>query len=245
MLKGIDISNRQSDLRIANVWEEVDFVICKATEGTWFVDNYCDPWVQTCIQGGKPWGFYHYAGSGNPVDEAEFFVANCENYFGKGIPVLDWEGVYENGELVFDQDVRWVNEFVATVHDLTGVWCWIYANPWRFNQGGVAPTCMRWVASYPEVPHPTFEQAQEWEPPAAEGLVGCWQFCSDGLLDGYYGNLDCDLFYGDEEAWRAYAGACDSGSDSVQSGDAVRSDDDVHPSVFEDERVRVTVEVKR
>ena len=33
MLKGIDISNWQSDLEIGNVADEIDFCIMKATEG--------------------------------------------------------------------------------------------------------------------------------------------------------------------------------------------------------------------
>ena len=33
-----------------------------------------------------------------------------------------------------------------------------------------------------------------------------WQFCSDGRLSGYNGNLDAGLFYGDANAWNAYVG---------------------------------------
>lgn len=66
---------------------------------------------------------------------------------------------------------------------------------------------MRWITAYPSVSHPTFDQAETWEPPSADGVVGAWQFCSDGRLNGYGGDLDCDLFYGDESAWVKYTGA--------------------------------------
>ena len=32
-----------------------------------------------------------------------------------------------------------------------------------------------------------------------------WQWTSSGRLDGYGGNLDCNVFYGDADSWRAYA----------------------------------------
>ena len=46
MLRGIDISNWQAGLDADSVFPNVDFVICKATEGVGFVDGYCDSWVQ-------------------------------------------------------------------------------------------------------------------------------------------------------------------------------------------------------
>ena len=197
MLRGIDISNWQGGMVGAKEFSQVDFVIVKATEGTDFVDAYCDGWVQELIGMGKLWGFYHFAGGGAPEAEARFFMDNTINYFGQGIPVLDWEG---------NQNVDWVNRFVKYVHDETGVWPWIYANPWRFNQGGVEQNCMRWVASYPDVYSPSFDDAESWEPPYADGLVGAWQFCSDGRLPGCEADLDFDLFYGNSDSWSAYVG---------------------------------------
>nr|DAL90487.1 MAG TPA: hypothetical protein [Caudoviricetes sp.] len=200
MLNFIDISNHQGRAGLTDLsplLSQIDGVVAKATEGTNFVDAYCDSYVQQLIKTGKLWGFYHYAKNGSPAQEAYWFYKNCANYFGYGIPILDWEE---------KQDVNWVNSFVRQIHDTTGIWPWIYGNPWRFNQGGVEPNCMRWLAAYPNAQHPTFTQAQTWEPPTANGVVGAWQFCSDGRLNGWDGNLDCNLFYGNETAWRKYAG---------------------------------------
>ena len=149
-MRFIDISNWQGDINLPALLPDVDAVICKATEGATFVDQYCDGWVQQCINAGKPWGFYHFAGSSGAFEEASSFVHNCQGYFRKGIPILDWEG---------NQSVGWVNAFMQEVHDKTGVWPWIYANPWRFNKGVVEPNCARWVAEYPAVTSPSFEQA--------------------------------------------------------------------------------------
>lgn len=200
MLNFIDISNHQGRAGLTDLsplLPQVGGVIVKATEGDAFVDKYCDRYVQQLIKANKPWGFYHFAKGGSPAQEAYWFYKNCSNYFGHGIPILDWEG---------EQSVDWVNQFVNQIYGDTAIWPWVYGNPWRFNQGGVEPNCMRWIAAYPSIAHPTFDQAETWKPPSADGVVGAWQFCSDGRLSGWGGDLDCDLFYGDESAWLKYAG---------------------------------------
>lgn len=233
MLRFIDISNWKSDLNPDSVYPNVDAVVMKATGGTSFVDRYCDGFVQAAKRLGKPWGFYHYAHdcshSGSAVEEAEFFYKNCVNYFGEGIPILDWE---EDS-----CSVEWVNTFVEKIHEWSGVWCWIYGNPWRFNQGGVNSDCDRWLASYPNVAHPSFEDAEGWDCPSADGSICAWQYCSDGYVAGYDGVLDCNLFYGDLIAWKSYAKGSpwseDNGADSGSVDSGV---------TLEGEGYRVTIE---
>lgn len=231
MLRFIDISNWQGGIDLPALLPNVDGVVCKATEGATFVDPYCDGWIQQCINAGKPWGFYHFAGYGDAIEEATHFIQNTINYFEHGIPVLDWEG---------NQSVDWVNEFVAEVYSSTHVWPWIYANPWRFNQGGVEPNCARWVAEYPAVTSPSFEQAKSWECPEAEGNVVAWQFCSDGRVNSYNGNLDCSLFYGTEEQWRAYAKGDNRDSGTTDDN----ADSNVSTTVLENDEYKITIERK-
>lgn len=207
MLNFIDTSNWQGGYSPALTG--ADAVIVKATEGTNFVDPHCDSIVQQCKSAGLPWGFYHFAGDNwLATEEARYFVDNCRNYFGQGIPILDWEGT---------QSVDWVNEFVEHVHVETGVWPWIYANPCRFEQD-VNQNCARWVASYPNVASPTWSQARGWDCPAANGNVVAWQFCSDGAVNGIAGNVDLDLFYGDKEQWQAYARGSANRDDTIGPG---------------------------
>ncbi len=61
---------------------------------------------------------------------------------------------------------------------------------------------------------------QNWDCPDADGNEVAWQFCSDGRLSGYDGNLDCSLYYGDEGSWLKYAGsnALDSGNAGSAGG---------------------------
>lgn len=229
MINFLDTSNWQGGYNPALTG--ADAVIVKATEGTNFVDTYCDSIIQQCKSAGLPWGFYHFAGDNWwATEEAQYFVDNCRNYFGHGIPILDWEG---------SQSVNWVNKFVEHVHEETGVWPWIYANPCRFEQD-VNQNCARWVASYPDVASPTWSQARGWDCPAADGNVVAWQFCSDGAVNGIAGNVDLDLFYGTKEQWLAYARGDNrpdnSGNDGVPDSEGV--------ATLENDTYKVTIERK-
>lgn len=198
--QGYDISNHQGGLDIKAFIDDSDFMLFKATEGVSFVDSWCDIWAQACRERNHPWGVYHFARNNNATAEADFFIDNCAGYVGEGILVLDWED---------GQSVAWVNEFVARVHERTGVWPWIYANPWRFQQGGVNANCGRWVAAYPGgVPDAS-------ECPAADGVTPCaWQYTSTPF--------DRNYFYGDRAAWDAYAKGEQGGAEVITEDDLNR-----------------------
>lgn len=199
-LKGIDISNWQAGINLAAVAQNVDFVIVKATEGIGFVDKQCDKFFQEAKRLGKKLGFYHFARTNNAVAEADFFYQNTKNYFGQAIPVLDWE---------VDDSVAWVNEFVNRIHELSGIWPWVYANPWRFNQGTVNLNCGRWIAGYPYAITDVAYGIKNPMPSSYKpknGIVCAWQFTSSCRIAGYNGTLDANVFYGDAAAWDAYCG---------------------------------------
>lgn len=222
MLKGIDISSHQGNIDLSKL--KLDFVIVKATEGLTYVNPYCDKKVQQAIKLGLCFGFYHYARKNDPEKEAQWLLDNTVGYHGIGIPVLDWEE---------DQSVDWVNKFVRYYHKKTGVWPWIYANPWRFNQGGVESNCDRWIASYPNVLHPNLD----YDPgtvPKTDGTVCCWQYASDGRISGYSGNLDLNHFYGTKTAWKKYA----KGPTTASATNSAKK------SVLENDQYKVTVEEK-
>lgn len=201
MLVGIDISNHQgaAGFSLAKITEHMDFVIVKATGGTTFVDKYCDKFVQEAKTRNLLWGFYHFAhdtGQASATAEADFFIDNCINYFGEGIPVLDWERD--------SCSVAWVNEFVKRVYERTRVRPWIYGNPWRFNQGGVDANCARWIAAYPtSATRKLTDDAGVI--PKTDGNVVCWQYTSNGRVSAWAGNLDLNHYYGDAVSWGKYA----------------------------------------
>ena len=125
----IDISHWQSGLNLATVFSQnptLDGVIVKATGGVSFVDYSCDGWVQWLIENNKPWGFYHFLDDDfknyNGKAEAEFFVKNTKNYFGKGFPFADYEypATYKGN--------AYLKQFLDRVYELTGVKCGVYCS---------------------------------------------------------------------------------------------------------------------
>lgn len=203
-MNGIDISNHQAELNLAAV--PCDFVICKATEGTSFVDRYCDGFVQKAIALGKPFGVYHFAsGRSSGRAEAEFFYNNIKGYVGKGILVLDWEGSAVN------RGVAYAKEFLDRLQELTGVKALLYTynncvNSYDWSSV-VAADYGLWNAGY----YAGYQQMGYNPNAPLKGGTGAWpgaamyQYTSSGRLSGYNGNLDLNVFYGDRNAWNAYA----------------------------------------
>lgn len=204
-MNGIDISNHQAGLNLAKV--PCDFVICKATEGTGFVDRYCDGWIQKALQLGKKVGVYHFAtGKSSGVAEADFFYKNIKGYVGKAILVLDWEASAVN------RGVAYAKAFLDRIYQLTGVKPLIYmsnsvvhAYDWS---SVVNADYGLWNAGY----YAGYE-TMGYNPNAPlYGGTGKWKACalyqytSSGRLSGWNGNLDLNVFYGDRAAWDKYAG---------------------------------------
>lgn len=200
-MKFIDISGYQKGIDIPAVVKNggLGAVVVKATEGVGWVDKSCDTFVQSCISHGIPFGFYHFARNNSAAAEADYFRENTKGYEHHGIPILDWED---------GQSVAWVNQFVERYHALTGVWCWVYGNAWRFNQGTVNPNCGRWIAGYPRngITDINFGMNNPFPYAVNGGGVCAWQFSSSVRIPGFGGNLDGDVFYGDAAAWAKYAG---------------------------------------
>lgn len=198
MLKGIDISNWQKGIVPHKLG--VDFCIAKATEGIGFVDPCCDGFIQDCIAHDLLWGFYHFNGTGNPIAEADFFVANTENYFGHGIPVLDYE-------VSNDNDRQWAEQFMRRVHNLTGIWPMLYTSAsWvsKFEGSWIPQKCGLWLAGYP---YPATDWRSDDPPYSCSPweFVAIWQFTSSLQLRNWSGGLDGDLAYMDAAAWGKYA----------------------------------------
>lgn len=204
-MNGIDVSNWQAGLNISDV--ACDFVIAKATEGLNFVDKYCDKFIQQAIKLGKPFGFYHFARPTNdPIREAEYFYNNCRGYFGKGIPILDWESGNTS-------NTAWAKRWLDRVYQLSGVKPVIYmsesvvnANDWS---SVAAADYGLWVAKYRDnQPDYNYSMANAGKRPSVKWwkFYCMWQWTSSGRLNGYNGNLDCNVFYGDVATWNKYAG---------------------------------------
>ncbi len=196
-LNGIDISNYQRGLDLSKV--PCDFVICKATEGVNIVHNTCDPWIQSAKKLGKKWGFYHFFNGADPLAQADYFVANCKNYFKEGMPALDYEMYGRVG-------TNKAKRFLDRVFELTGVRCAVYTSRSVLTEedwSAIAPDHPLWVAQYANTVR-TGYQSNPWLP---GGGFGAWnavtlhQYTSNGRLAGYDAPLDLDIAYLTDEGW--------------------------------------------
>lgn len=205
MLSGIDISGWQEGLDLSQV--PCDFVIVKGTGGNGYVSSACDGFVQQAIALGKPYGVYHFARevgfADSAINEARWFVDNCRNYFdGNGIPILDFETDTWVGQ-------QWAREWLDEVYRLTGVRPLFYTYKAVLESQDfslvAAGNYGLWLAAYgantpkgyePDTPVPTSGDFP---------FVAMYQYCSQGRLPGWNGNLDLNVFYGDVNTWYAYA----------------------------------------
>ena len=237
MLRGIDISSWQEgiDLEAVIKRNSLDFVVAKATEGCAFVETTCDPYIEVCKRTGTLWGFYHFARHNEPEEEANYFYKACMGYFGEGIPVLD----VETG-----QSGRWCQRWVDRIHALTGVYPIIYTstgNVETFYGTQIPSTCGLWAAQYPYYAH-GFDDIEFDDTIEPWDFAAMWQFTSQGLLDGYGSYLDLDYAFMSRDAWKLYANPDGSAGHIVQPTGQLPSSATLH--TFEDDKVRVTVEVK-
>lgn len=210
-LKGIDISNHQRGLDLSKI--DCDFVIIKATEGKSHVDQYCDGFFQQALSLGKKLGVYHFANNSDNTakQEADWFINNTRGYIGKAIPVLDWEDdVTDN--------VPWALEWLQRVEQAYGCKPLIYMSESVVNRYDWSPVANAnygiWVAKYRDnLPDYNYDMSKAGNMPNIKywSTMALWQWTSTGRLNGWNGNLDCDVFYGDAAAWDKYVG---SGSSS-------------------------------
>ena len=169
-------------------------VIVKATQGTYYVNPKCNHQYNLARQEGKLTGLYHYAGGGNPVTEAQYFINSIKNYVGQSILILDWE----QGQNPAWGNTNWARQFVDEVHRLTNVWPLIYVQESALNQvANCANDCGLWVAKYPSM------NWHSWTIPdmnvnsgAFKQITG-WQYTGD--------DRDRSIFYLNKEEWMKLA----------------------------------------
>lgn len=192
-LNGVDISSHQGNIDLAAL--PIDFVIIKATEGNSYVNPYCDSKYQQAKSLNLLRGVYHFAtGKTSGTVEADWFLKNIEGYIGDAILILDWEASAVN------KGVGYAKEFLDRVYQKTGVKPLIYMNRSVIDSydwsSVVNADYGLWLAtldgkeynSYGEFPIVAI--CQTWAKP----------------MTGYNADIDQDIFYGREAAWKAYQG---------------------------------------
>ena len=203
-LKGIDTSSYQAGLPDKTI--NADFIIFKATEGVGYTDQDCNPSYQEAKAAGKLLGVYHFArpdGNG-AIAEADYFVSQIKGYIGEAILVLDWETEPKS-------NVAWAKAWLDRVYAKTGVRPLIYMSTSVVNAydwSSVSKDYALWVAQYRDNNiDVNYDMSNAGSMPDVNWPNGyaMWQWTSAGRLTGWGGNLDCNIFYGDANAWKSFA----------------------------------------
>ncbi len=199
---GMDVSSYDGNVDWAKAWANGGrFAYVKATEGTYYQNNYFAQQYDGAFNVGMIRGAYHFA---NPADssgatQAQYFVAHGGGWSadGKTLPgVLDIEwDPYGSDCYGLSQTamVSWISDFLTTYHSLTRRWPVIYtgASWWSEctgGQGNFTSTDPLWVAHYASSPGTL---------PYPWTTYAFWQYADAGILPG-----DEDLFNG--PAWRLW-----------------------------------------
>lgn len=202
-LQGIDVSNwKDIDVSIAR-----DFVIVQTTWGSGGVNGtnlkdsvstIADKQMQRAYATGKKTGFMHYYMGGDVNREAQFFIDHCRGYFGRSIPMIDWEAA-DNPQ--FD-NTNIFEALLTAIEQRTSGPGIAYFQQSKYGQ--LKPICDRhnWgamVAQYASMA-PTGIQDSPWNETYPCAIR---QYSSNGQL-GNGVALDLDKFYGDGAAWDKY-----------------------------------------
>ena len=206
-LNGIDVASYQMGLEPSKV--PCDFVIVKATQGTTYTNPDFIRMADAVIAAGKLLGIYHYAGGGNPISEANFFLKTIKPYIGKAILALDWEK--DQNPAFNKSDVSWSKTFLDSVKEQTGVTPFIYMSKGMgcraHNWIAVAKDYPLWGAQYANMDRTGYQQ-NPWTDNGSWGVwdkVTIFQYSSGGQLKNWNGRLDLDLAYMDSKEWSEWA----------------------------------------
>lgn len=188
MLKMVDVYSGSP--RSFATLPETDITMIKATQGTGYVNPLCNTDYGAAKNAGKLLGLYHYAGGGDPVAEADYFIRNIKNYVGEAVLALDWES-YQNSSW---GNVSWCRKFMDRVHDQTQVWPLIYVSQSAIPQvANCANTCGLWVAYY------KYSQPLNWDYQGAEFSIAPWSAFTIHQFTGT--DMDRNVVNTDRDGW--------------------------------------------
>lgn len=190
-INAIDVSQWQGNINWSAVNVPIAIIKMSGGDAGLYTDSKANQNYYGAKAAGKLVGGYHFAGGGNPENEADFFVAAMSPLEENDVLVLDWE-------IEHPDPVGWCTRFVNRVHDRTGVWCLFYTNGARVNAYNWSPVlnnCGLWVAWYGMDP--------EGNLPIKRSYV-MHQYTSGGSVPGIAGRVDMDAWFGTLDQFKKY-----------------------------------------
>ncbi len=201
LVHGVDVSRWQGEIDWATLRSQgANFTFIKATEGGDYLDPMFSQNWRGAGQAGIMRGAYHFIYWCRPAEEqANWFIRNVPREADALPPVIDveWNQKSRCSQRLTPQQIRAKMQiFMDALERHYGQRPIIYATPdfYEDNLKGQFqdyPFWLRSVAAHPSKRYPN----REWV---------FWQYSGTGLSRGVRGEIDLNVFRGDEAAWHRW-----------------------------------------
>lgn len=218
-LLGVDISNHQAGINVAGLG--ADFIIVMASQGNWFTNPLLHEQVEGALATGRPTGVYHYVDGSGVQEEVSHFLAAIGEYQDRVFLAVDWEA----GQNDAWGDDEYLRALVMGLRARTGGRVLLYASSGVYPHDVAAATdSVRWIAQYAS-DDPVGWDASPWTDGTWATAGTVHQYTGTGRVPGYGGNLDLNVFHGDEnDLWALVAAPAPGGGGATTTTNNRRSD---------------------
>lgn len=220
MIKGIDISHHNKNMKDPEAILNYDFVIMKASEGRGYRDSYVDRYMDI-LRDPKytKWpliGFYHYARPelNTPEEEASQFLLAIRTYTRyKPLVALDVEGMALSVKDLDDWCLTWCKHVYEHLGYKPLIYC-SSAETKRFKKC-TKWGCGLWVAKWGK--KPTKTDIKPWD------FWAIWQSTSSGICSAV--RVDEDYFNGTKEQFLKYCEVLTDEEEKENDRDTISTED--------------------
>ena len=194
---GVDVSRWQHPGGQAIAWDQVrtdgqSFAVIKASEGSTWTNGHLAEDATQAAASGMHVGTYHYARpAGDARAQAQHYAAQYNQVGNHSLPpVLDLE--VDEGKSP-EQLSAWTREFLTELESLTGRTPMVYTYRYfwieKMNNSQEFANYPLWLAAY---------QSTAPQPVGGWDKLDMWQRSDAGRVNGIAGNVDLNLFNGDD-----------------------------------------------